>query len=51
MMTQAAILIVEDDPLGRELVKEILNTAGYSTLSRADGIDLLERVKTERPDV
>jgi CheY-like chemotaxis protein len=50
-MTQAAILIVDDDPLSRELATEILDTAGYTVLQAEDGVGLLERVKTERPDL
>ncbi len=50
-MTQAVILIVEDDPLGRELAQEILNAVGYTVLSAEDGVGLLERVKMERPDL
>jgi CheY-like chemotaxis protein len=50
-MTQAAILIVEDDPLSLELAQAILGTAGYTVLSAEDGVGLLERVKAERPDL
>jgi two-component system cell cycle response regulator DivK len=50
-MTQAAILIVDDDLLSRELAKEILDTAGYAVLQAEDGVGLLERVETERPDL
>ena len=50
-MAQAVILIVEDDPLGRELAQEILNAAGYTVLSAEDGVGLLERVKIEWPDL
>ncbi|MDE2060333.1 MAG: response regulator [candidate division NC10 bacterium] len=50
-MTQAVILIVEDNPLGRELAKEILDAAGYTVLSAEDGVGLLERVTRERPDL
>ncbi len=49
--TQPVILIVEDDPLGCELAKEIFTTAGYTALSVEDGVGLLERVKRERPDL
>lgn len=47
--TQPVILIVEDDPLGRELATEILDAAGYTVLSVEDGRGLLERVTIERP--
>lgn len=50
-MTPAVILIVEDDLLSRELATAILKTAGYTVLSAEDGVGLLERVATERPDL
>lgn len=50
-MTQPRILIVEDDPLSRELAKEVLATAGYTVLTAGDGVGLLERVRDERPDL
>lgn len=49
--TRAVILIVEDDPLGRELAREICYTVGYTVLSAKDGVALLQRVKAERPDL
>lgn len=49
--TQAVILVVEDDSLGRELAKEVLATAGYTVLTAGDGVGLLERVRGERPDL
>lgn len=50
-MADTTILVVEDDPLGRELVVEILGAAGYTVLEAEDGRGLLERVKRERPDL
>lgn len=47
----ATILIVEDHLLSRELATAILETAGYTVLFAEDGVGLLERVKTERPDL
>lgn len=47
----ATILIVEDHLLSRELATAILETAGYTVLSAEDGVGLLERVRTERPDL
>lgn len=51
MNPQAVILIVEDDPLSRELAQETLDGAGYTVLSAEHGRGLLERVKLERPDL
>ena len=48
-MTRGTILIVEDDPLNRELLCDLLLAAGYTVLQAEDGHGLLERVKAERP--
>lgn len=50
-MTQAAILILDDDPPSRELAQAVFETAGYTVLSAEDGVGLLERVKAEQPDL
>ena len=47
----ATILVVEDDPLNRELVVDLLEAAGYTVLQAEDGIGLLEQVKRERLDL
>jgi CheY-like chemotaxis protein len=51
VLTLTAILIVEDHALSRELATAILETEGYTVLSAEDGVGLLERVATERPDL
>jgi CheY-like chemotaxis protein len=51
VLTSTVILIVEDHKLSRELAQEILDTAGYTVLFAEDGVGLLERVKTEQPDL
>jgi CheY-like chemotaxis protein len=50
-MASGTILVVEDHPLNRELVVDILEAAGYTMLQAEDGIGLLERVKARRPDL
>jgi CheY-like chemotaxis protein len=45
------ILVVEDYPLSRELVVDLLEAAGYTVLQAEDGRGLLERVQAERPDL
>jgi two-component system cell cycle response regulator DivK len=50
-MASSTILVVEDHPLNRELVVDILEAAGYTMLQAEDGIGLLEQVKAERPDL
>ena len=48
-MTRGTVLVVEDDPLSRELVLDLLAAAGYAVLQVEDGVGLLERVRRERP--
>lgn len=48
-MGHHTILIVEDNPLNRELVVDLLEAAGYTVLEAEEGVDLLERVKAGRP--
>jgi len=50
-MTHKTILIVEDDPLSRELIVDLLEAAGYTVLQAEDGLGLLERVQAEHPDL
>ena len=50
-MASSTILVVEDHPLNRGLVVDILEAAGYTMLQAEDGIGLLEQVKAERPDL
>jgi CheY-like chemotaxis protein len=48
-MTHQTILVVEDNPLNRELVVDLLEGAGYTVFQADEGIGLLERVKADRP--
>jgi CheY-like chemotaxis protein len=50
-MASATILVVEDDPLSRELIVDLLEAAGYTVLQTEDGLGLLERVQAEQPDL
>lgn len=50
-MIQAAILVVEDNQVSRELVVALLTAAGYTVLEAEDGRGLLERVRRERPNL
>jgi DNA-binding NtrC family response regulator len=47
----ATVLIVDDEPLNRDLLEQELQEAGYRTLSAADGAQALERAANERPDL
>ena len=50
-MARRTILVVEDHPVDRELVVDVLEAAGYTVLQAQDGCGLLERVKATRPDI
>ncbi len=49
LVTPGTVLVVEDHPLNRELVVDLLEAAGYTVRQAADGRGLLARVQTERP--
>ena len=42
-------MVVEDHPLNRELVVDLLEAAGYTVLQAEDGRGLLEQMKAEPP--
>ncbi|HEX2769024.1 MAG TPA: response regulator, partial [Geobacteraceae bacterium] len=46
-----SLLIVEDSITARTLLKNILETAGYETLSAVDGLDALTLIRTEEIDL
>jgi len=48
-MIHRTILVVEDNPLNRELVVDLLEGAGYTVLQADEGVGLLERVKAAQP--
>lgn len=50
-MVRARILVVEDNPMNRELVSIALTGVGYVVLEAEDGHGLLDRVKAEHPDL
>ncbi len=45
------ILIADDKPGGRELVRTILETDGYEVYEAVDGLDALEQARRLRPDL
>jgi len=45
------ILIAEDDPASRELVREILAAQGYQVIEAADGQEALRMAEEEGPDL
>ncbi len=46
-----SVLIVEDSITARTLLKNILETAGYETVSAVDGLDALALLRTEEIDL
>jgi len=46
-----AILIVDDEPTIRALVRSVLEGRGYRTVEAADGISALKLAVPERPDL
>ncbi len=45
------VLVIEDDKSVRENVCEMLNLEGYNTIQTADGIDGLNKINSEKPDI
>ena len=44
------VLVVEDDPMLRELYRSALRAAGYAVVAVGDGVDALRRVEDKPPD-
>ena len=47
----AKILVVEDDPIGRDLICEILRAEGHELLEATNGSEALELFHTQRFDL
>jgi CheY-like chemotaxis protein len=45
------ILVVDDKPTGRELVRTVLEKGGYEIFEAGDGLEALEAVHRIRPDL
>ena len=45
------ILVVDDEPVLRAIVREILHEEGYTVIEAADGRVMLEIIARERPDL
>jgi two-component system cell cycle response regulator DivK len=50
-MNAKRILIADDMTSGRELIRTVLERAGYSVFEAADGQQALEMANRERPDL
>ena len=51
METQRKILVADDDLVTRELLGRMLTLAGYEIVYAKDGLEALEMVSTEKPDL
>ncbi len=51
MSPKASILVVDDEPHVRRLVKANLESSGYKVLTAADGQEAIEAVEQETPDL
>jgi CheY-like chemotaxis protein len=51
MMTKAKILCIEDDPDMIDYIKLILGKAGYEVIGANGGVEGLEAMRQERPDL
>jgi CheY-like chemotaxis protein len=45
------VLIAEDNPVNRELLRELLEMRDYSVKEACDGQEALEQIKADRPDI
>jgi CheY-like chemotaxis protein len=45
------VLVVDDEPVLRAIVREILHEEGYAVIEAADGRVMLEMMAKERPDL
>ncbi len=45
------ILVVDDSPLVTEMIKKVLDDAGYHSEVAGDGVEALEKIKAKTPDL
>lgn len=45
------ILVADDDPVGRELIREILESQGYSVTEAGDGASAIAAIQAAPPDL
>lgn len=48
---RAPILVVDDDPDILDMLREALESAGHRVLTARDGMEALERLRTDRPSL
>ena len=50
-MGEATVLVVDDDPVILKLLEVNFSMEGFDVLSAVDGVDGLERIRVDRPDI
>jgi len=50
-MPDASVLIVDDDPVVRRMLQLSFESEGFNVLTASDGIEGLETIRSDRPDV
>jgi DNA-binding response OmpR family regulator len=50
-MADASVLVVDDDPVVRRMLQLSFESEGFNVLTAADGLEGLERIRADRPDV
>jgi two-component system, cell cycle response regulator DivK len=50
-MSPKKIVVADDDGVGRELIREVLEMSGYEVIEAADGIEAVSRVHEASPDL
>lgn len=50
-MSRANVLVVDDDPHSREIVRTFLESRGYRVVTAPRGEDALVRIEEMRPDI
>ncbi len=49
--SRSRVLVVDDDPLSRRILEQVLVSAGYEVETAVDGRDALAKLRHHRPDV
>ena len=50
-MPDAKVLLVDDDPVILKLLQVNFEMEGYTVMTAADGVEGLEKARSERPDI
>ncbi len=47
----SSVLVVEDSPAQREMIKDLLKESGLSVTIASDGVEAIESIQDNRPDL